>query len=258
MAESKKENEAAMSFLEHLAELRIRLIRSFIALVVCVLATYGYRKEILDIFRQPIEAPLKKYAPEASMVFLSVPEVFFAQLKIALFSGIFLSFPYLIIEIWGFVSPALFKEEKRIFWPFAIFTYLFFTGGALFGYFIVFPFGFDFFLSLTQPNEIMPSLSIGSYLIFTLKLLLAFGFVFELPLIAFVLARMGILTPEWLIKNAKYALLSSFIVAAILTPPDPFTMFLMAGPLILLYGLSIIVSFVAVNRKKAAQRAQGL
>ena len=312
-----------MPLFSHLAELRIRLFRSFIVLFICVIGCYFFRKEILDTFRKPIEQPLAKYSslvpnetiskPEqtildsqtipnqdqfnchcvelpppqnnkkiaerlhlncfcdpilattsdqaetipiqatsektGAMVFINIPEVFFAHMKVAFFAGLFLAFPYLLIEIWGFVGPALYRSEKKVFWSFAVSTYLFFTVGALFGYFFIFPFGFEFFLSLTQPGEIVPSLSIGNYLTFTLKLLFAFGFVFELPVVVAILSRFGLITPSSMIKNAKFALLVIFILAAIITPPDPFTMLLMATPLVVLYIFSICIAFLTFNRK---------
>jgi sec-independent protein translocase protein TatC len=195
---------------------------------------------------------------QAAMVYIGLPELFFAQMKVAIFAGIFISFPYLLIELWGFVGPALYRGERKVYWIFALSSYIFFIGGALFGYFVVFPYGFDFFLSLTQLGEIMPSLSIGQYLSFALKLLIAFGLIFELPLATFILARLGIVTPELMIKQSRMAILVMFVAAAMLTPPDPFTMMLMAGPLILLYLFSIVVCFLGVNRQKAALRAQGL
>ena len=192
------------------------------------------------------------------MVYIGLPELFFTQMKVAIFAGIFISLPFLMIELWGFVGPALYKGERKVFWVFAISSYFFFIGGALFGYFVVFPYGFDFFLSLTQIGEIMPSLSIGQYLSLAIKLLIAFGLIFELPLATFILARLGIVTPELMIKQSRIAILVMFVASAMLTPPDPFTMMLMAGPLILLYLLSILVCFLGVNRQKAALRAQGL
>jgi len=387
-----------MTFIDHLDELRKRLIRFIIVMTLCVLVMYAFRKDILDLIRKPVDAPLKKYtsstmhtqtrpnlpiqslnsyncscediqstvavpvedkkekqndkdtvesteksstgdeasdlenisekagqytdiaketindfvvffqallgkdpspvfetekylpasqqenrvvqnlpgqlnlhcqctlassdiesqSTHSSMVFIGLPELFFAQMKVAIFAGFFIAFPYLLIEIWGFVGPALYRGERKIFWIFSIASYFFFIGGALFGYFVVFPYGFDFFLSLTQMGEIMPSLSVGEYLGFALKLLLAFGFIFELPLATFILARMGIITPEIMIKQSRVAILVIFILSAILTPPDPFTMVLMAGPLILLYIISIGVCFVGVNRQKAALREQGI
>ena len=193
----------------------------------------------------------------SSMVYIGLPELFFAHMKAAIFAGFFLAFPYLLIEVWGFIGPALYQAEKKIFWIFAITSYISFIGGSLFGYLIVFPFGFDFFLSLTQPDEIMPSLSVGEYLNLSIKLLLAFGFVFEMPLVTFILARFGIITPKLMVKQARMIILVIFILSAFLTPPDPFTMVLMAGPLIMLYIFSIFVCFLGVDRKKAALRKQG-
>ncbi len=398
-AKNAKIFDGTMSFLDHLDELRKRLIRFLIVMALCVLATYFYRKEILDLIRKPVEVPLKKYTavapapgvssaqqnglsslgayncvcrqaaptgnisgekdlslqddattavsgeiseptsdtpssaaenleqageifhqigaslddfimffqvlldkepspvftdripqetaqprapptiasiqgtinlncqcsvgqPEpatgSTMVYIGLPELFFAQMKVAIFAGFFIAFPYLLIELWGFIGPALYSAEKKVYWIFSIFTYLFFIGGALFGYFVVFPFGFDFFLSLAQPGEIMPSLSIGEFLSLAIKLLLAFGFIFEMPLATFILARLGILTPGIMVRQARVAILIVFILSAVLTPPDPFTMMLMAGPLILLYLLSIGVCFVGLNKQKAAQRAKGI
>ena len=122
---------------------------------------------------------------------------------------------------------------------------------------LFFPYGFEFFLSLSQPNEILPSLSVGQYVGFALKLLFAFGIVFELPLIILILSRLGIVTPKFLINNTKYAVVAAFIFGAILTPPDPFTMMLMAIPLIMLYLLSIVLCYITYSRKKAKLRKQG-
>ena len=154
--------------------------------------------------------------------------------------------------------PGLYKKERKVFWAFVPATFLFFIGGASFGYFIVFPFGFEFFLSLTQPGEIVPFLSIGQYVSFAVKLLFAFGIVFEFPLIILFLSRLGLITPKFMLKNLKYAIIFIFICAAILTPPDPFTMLLMAVPLILLYLFSIVVCFLVFNRRLANLRKQEL
>ncbi|MDX2469573.1 MAG: twin-arginine translocase subunit TatC [SAR324 cluster bacterium] len=215
----------------------------------------GFQSEVIKL---DCTCRAKSEKPKTHMVYIGLPELFFAQMKAAIYAAVFFSFPYLIIEIWGFIGPALYKSEKQVYWWFAICTYIFFTGGSLFGYFVVFPFGFDFFLSLSQPGEIMPSLSIGEYLDFTIKLFLAFGTIFELPLAVFVLSRFGLVTPKLMISQARTSLVVILILSAVLTPPDPFTMMLMALPLMSLYILSIGVSFFAVDRKKAALRAQGI
>ncbi len=192
------------------------------------------------------------------MVYLGLAELFFAQMKVAIFAGLFFSLPYLLIEIWLFIAPALYFKEKKLFWIFVPSTYLFFISGAIFGYTIVFPFGFDFFLSLSQPGKIMPSLSIGNYLSFVTHLFLAFGFIFELPVFVFILARMGLLTPQTMLRNLRFALLIIAVASAVLTPPDPFTMLLMGIPLTLLYLISIVVCFFAQNKHKAALRKQNI
>jgi sec-independent protein translocase protein TatC len=202
--------------------------------------------------------PNEQAAQKPPLVFIQLPEIFFTELKIAFFLALFFSFPYWIIEIWGFVLPALYRKEKKIFWTFVPSTFFFFLGGAIFGYLVVFPVGFDFFLSLTKPQEIVPSLSIGQYVSFAIKLLFAFGIVFEFPLVVLFLSRLGLVTPKWMVKNTKYAVILICIFSAILTPPDPFTMFLMAIPLVLLYILSILICFLTFNRKQAKLKKEGL
>ena len=203
-------------------------------------------------------SPKIKNNNKSTLVFIGLPEIFFTELKISFFLALFFAFPYCIAEIWGFVFPALHKKEKKIFWGFIPATFLFFTGGAMFGYFVVFPIGFDFFLSLTKPEEIVPFLSIGQYVSFAIKLLFAFGIVFEFPLVVLFLSRLGLVSPKFMIKNTKYAVVLVFIFSAILTPPDPFTMFLMAIPLSVLYILSIAICFFAFNKRQAALKEQGL
>jgi sec-independent protein translocase protein TatC len=147
-----------------------------------------------------------------------------------------------------FIAPGLYQNEKKYAIPFVVFSTILFVGGALFGYFIVFPFGFKFFLGFA--NEYIQALpSVKQYFSFAIKLLFAFGIVFELPVVAFFLAKMGIVTPEFLKKKRKYALLMTFVMAAILTPPDVITQLMMAGPLIILYEIGILVARMARKKK---------
>ena len=192
------------------------------------------------------------------LVFIGLPEVFFTELKVSLFLALFFSFPYWLLEFLSFVLPALYKKEKIIFLVFLPISFLCFVGGAVFGYLVVFPIGFDFFLSLTKPQEIIPSLSIGQYTSFATKLLFVFGIIFEFPLVVLFLSRLGFITPNFMIKNAKYAIVFICIFSAILTPPDPFTMFLMAIPLTLLYFISIFLCFLTYNRRQAQLKNDGL
>jgi sec-independent protein translocase protein TatC len=173
------------------------------------------------------------------LIFTGLPEAFFTYLKVALLSGIILAAPVIFYEFWMFVAPGLYDKEKRLMVPVVVLSTIFFVGGAFFGYFIVFPFGFKFFLGFAS-EIIRPLPSMREYLSFASKLLLAFGLVFELPLIITFLAKLGMVSVSFLKKNRKYALLLFFIGAAILTPPDVVTQVMMALPLILLYEISII------------------
>jgi sec-independent protein translocase protein TatC len=187
--------------------------------------------------------------------YTSPPEAFFSYLKISVVAGIFLASPFLFYQIWGFVAPGLYKHERRWLVPIAFFSAFFFVTGALFGYFVVFPFGFEFFASFTtQDIQFIPKLN--EYLGFALKLLFAFGIVFELPLFIFFLARLGLVNAAGLRKKRKYAILITFIVAAILTPPDPFTQSLMAIPMLFLYEVGIIVALVFGKKKAEPEKEE--
>lgn len=169
-------------------------------------------------------------------------EAFFSHIKISIVAGIFLVSPYVFAQIWGFIAPGLYAHERKWMVPMALLSGMFFTGGALFGYFQVFPYAFDFFAGFsTEGIQFTPKLN--EYLSFCLKLLFAFGFVFELPLFIFFLARLGIVSSTGLRKKRKYAILVGFVLAAVLTPPDPFTQCLMAGPLVILYEVGIWVAY---------------
>jgi sec-independent protein translocase protein TatC len=173
------------------------------------------------------------------MIFTGLPEAFFTYLKVSLLAGIVLATPVLFYQFWMFVSPGLYRTEKKYLLPVVILSIFFFVIGASFGYFIVFPYGFQFFLGFaTDTIQAMPSMK--EYLSFASKMLLAFGFVFELPLVLTFMARMGLVTVPFLKKNRKYALLLFFVGAALITPPDVITQIMMALPLMVLYEISII------------------
>jgi sec-independent protein translocase protein TatC len=175
----------------------------------------------------------------AKMIFTGLPEAFFTYLKVSLLAGIILATPVLFYQFWMFVSPGLYRNEKKYLLPVVILSLFFFVIGASFGYFIVFPYGFQFFLGFaTDTIQAMPSMK--EYLSFASKMLLAFGFVFELPLVLTFMARMGLVTVPFLKKNRKYALLLFFVGAALITPPDVITQIMMALPLMVLYEISII------------------
>jgi sec-independent protein translocase protein TatC len=190
---------------------------------------------------------------KSTMIFTSLPEAFFTYLKVSFFAAIFLASPYILYQIWNFISPGLYDSEKKYVIPFVLFSTIFFVGGSLFAYFVVFPFGFKFFLAFGT-DLIRPMLSIREYLSFSFRLLLAFGIIFELPILMFFLSRVGLVNSRTLITKRKYAILLVFIIAALFTPPDVVTQVLMALPLMLLYEASVWV--VKMGEKKAASEEE--
>ncbi len=232
-------------FLSHLEELRQRLIYCAIAVGAGFIISYAFSEELFKI----LITPLKENLPgNDRLIFTNLPEMFLTYLKTAFITGILLAAPFLFYQIWMFVAPGLYQREKRYIIPFVFFSTLLFVGGALFGYFVVFPFGFNFFLGYA--NDYIQALpSVKQYFSFASKLLLAFGVVFELPVIIFFLSRMGIVTVDFLKKNRKYAILLTFALAAILTPPDVITQCMMAGPLIILYEIGILIARIAGRKE---------
>lgn len=253
--------DAKMPFLSHLEELRTRLIRSFVAIGLGFLLAFNFSEPILGLLKRPLTAtlvlqrtpPFLTWARRTQgfeLVFLAPAEAFWMHLKIAFFSGLLLALPFVLYEIWKFIEPGLLSHEKRFALPFLILGSLFFFFGLLFCFYVVLPFALNFLLTY-KTQHLKPMISIGNYVDFTLKFLLAFGLVFELPLAIGIGARMGLVTPQFLTKNRKYAILINFTLAAILTPtPDVFNQTLMALPMCLLYEIGILVAKVVVRRKK--------
>ncbi len=248
------DQEKRSPFTEHLGELRDRLIHAFIAVGVGFVVAYFFKEQLFDILTAPLVTAMAK-SGNAKLIFTGLPEAFFTYLKVALLAGIILATPVLFYEFWMFVSPGLYREEKKYMLPIIILSLIFFIAGASFGYFIVFPYGFQFFLGFTTETiQAMPSMK--EYLSFASKMLLAFGFVFELPLVLTFLSRMGLVTPAFLKKNRKYALLVFFVGAAMITPPDVVTQIMMAMPLIILYEVGILGAS-AFSRKSSVQEEEG-
>jgi len=236
-------------FTAHLEELRSRLIKCFIAVGVGFLLSYAFKEQIFHVLIRPLVGVMQ---PGDFLIYTNLPEAFFTFLKAAFISGLMLASPVIIYQFWMFVAPGLYDREKRLVVPILILSTFFFVGGALFGYFIVFPIGFDFFLSFAT-ETIRPMPSMKEYLGFASKLLLAFGLVFELPLVIIFLARLGIVSVQKLIKFRKYAILLFFVVSAVLTPPDVVTQIFMALPTMLLYEISIIGARIFGRKKEARE-----
>jgi sec-independent protein translocase protein TatC len=222
---------------EHLAELRSCILISLAAVAVGFAAAYAFIEPVADWFF----APLVKVMPQDShLIFISYQEGFFFYLKLALAAGIFLASPVILLQIWRFVAPGLYQHEKKMTLPFAAVSSLCFIGGAAFGYYVVFPPAFRFLLGYS--NEFLePMPAVSEYFSLALFLLFAFGIIFELPVFMVFLAKLGIVSAPFLAEHRKYAVLIAFIVAAIVTPtPDPVNQLIMAGPLLILYEISIV------------------
>lgn len=246
-------DEDKQPFLGHLEELRRRLVACAIAVGVGFAVSYAFSERLFNL----LVMPLKAVMPQGDhLIFTNLPEMFFTYLKVAFLSGILLMAPFIFYQLWMFIAPGLYRREKRLVIPFVVSSSILFVGGALFGYFVVFPFGFKFFIGFS--NEYVKALpSVKQYFSFAIKLLFAFGLVFELPVVIFFLTKMGMVTPELLSRKRKYAILMTFVLAAILTPPDVITQCMMAGPLIVLYEIGILVSRMARKRKEDGGEEEG-
>jgi sec-independent protein translocase protein TatC len=222
----------------HLYELRKRLGISLASVVVLFFVMFSVWQPILSW----MTAPLIEVLPEgSSVIFTKVQEPFFTALKVAFFTGFIAALPIIFWQIWLFIAPGLYASEKKMVIPFVVGATVMFLIGGLFCYYVVIPFGYDFLINFgSQLFTALPS--IGEYVSFFTKLIMGFGIAFELPVFTFLFASMGLVTDQTLIGFFRYALIIIFIVAALLTPPDILTQFLMAGPMILLYGLSILIA----------------
>ncbi len=237
--------EAAVPLTEHLREFRKRLLRCCIAVGIGFAVSYGFSEDIFKV----LTSPLLKVMPENStMIFTGLAEGFFTYFKVSFLSGTLLAMPVIFYQLWAFISPGLYSHEKKYIFPFTIFSAFFFIGGAVFGYFFVFPFAFEYFMSFNSA-EIVALPSISEYLSFISRLFIAFGAAFELPIVIIFLSRLGILTVAKLTGARKYVLIVAFIFAAILTPPDVVTQILMALPLMILYELGILGARVFGKKK---------
>ncbi|MGB9616369.1 MAG: twin-arginine translocase subunit TatC [Desulfomonilaceae bacterium] len=239
--------EERMSFLEHLEELRSRLIRAAIAIGIGFGVCIAFGERVFSIFAAPITKLLPK---NSSLVFTSLPDPFFVYLKVAFITGIFLALPYVLYQVWLFVRPGLLEKEKKLAVPFIVVSTLLFYLGAVFAYFIVFPAAFQFFLSY-ETAELKPMISIKDYVSLVMLLMLAFGVIFETPIVIVVLGLLGIVDSSLLKKGRRYFIVLAFIIAAILTPtPDVINQTLMAIPLIIFYELGIYLLRVIEKKRE--------
>lgn len=235
------------TLITHLIELRKCLFNIVICLVIGFGITVFFSKDIYHILAQP----LLKVLPENSHFIATHPfEAWLTYLKTALFTGLFLSSPIIFWQIWRFVSPGLYKKEKTFAFLFVILTSVFFVGGALFGYFYVFPYAFEYFAGILTETDIVFLPQMKDYLGFTFRLLLAFGIIFELPIIMVLLTSLGLVSVKRLVSFQKYMIVISFLISAILTPPDVITQILMGIPIIALYELGLLFSWMLSGKKQ--------
>jgi sec-independent protein translocase protein TatC len=229
----------------HLSELRKRLVYSVITVAVMFFVCFSVYQPILDWML----LPAKEILPVGTqMVAIEIQETFFTALKVSFFGGLIISLPVIFYQFWMFVAPGLYEHEKKFVIPFVFFATLMFLIGGSFAYYVVIPFGFEFLINFGNSLvSVMPS--IGKYVGFFTKLLVGFGIAFELPVITFFLATIGLVDDKMLKEFFRYAIVFIFILSALLTPPDVLTQFLMAVPLVILYGISILIA-KAINPYK--------
>ena len=237
-------NQAEMGFLDHLEELRWRLVRSLSAIIVGSVISFGNIDFILNILLEPT----KMTSSPINLQVLSVQGMFLIKWFISLISGIIISLPYLIYQLWSFIAPGLFANEKKFVFPVVFFGFSSFVIGVLFGYLVIVPFSLEFFSGIGI-DDVNNNFSIQYYFSFLTWLLLGAGLIFQLPVISLLLSSIGILTPSFMRHYRRHSIVAILIASSFITPPDPVSMLIMSVPLGLLYEASIGISWV-VNRKR--------
>ncbi len=231
-------NDPDMALTGHLRELRTRITRSVICLIVGFVACYAISGTLMEIVVTPLKSQLQADMP---MIFISLPEVFFARMKISFVAALFVTSPYVLYQIWNFVAPGLYKDERKVFLIFLVGSIVLFVSGGVFAYAFVMPLVFKFFLGFASPDLVAyPTMQL--YVSLVLKLAIAFGLAFEVPLICILLVKLGILTCDAMARQRHWVLVGAFVLAAILTPPDVISQVLLAVPMYLLFELGLFVA----------------
>jgi sec-independent protein translocase protein TatC len=254
-AVSERAELPGMSLIEHLEELRRRLIHSAVYLVVAFFIAYAFHERIYGFMQGPITFALKQHHLDPQLVYLNPIEPFNLYLKISFLGGAILASPLVLYQVWLFISPGLYQNEKRYVVPFMSATIGLFLAGAFFGYHYVYPGALDFLLGYGK--QFKPMVTISEYTDLFMTVILGLGAVFELPILVMFLSLFGLVSAGWLWKNVRYAILVIFIIAAIITPtPDILTMCVFAAPMLVLYLISIGVAYVVhPNRRKRVREA---
>ncbi len=251
-------DESAAPLIEHLTELRSRLIRSVVAFALCMIAAFTVATHIFNFLANPIVEILKENGQSPDLIFTGLQQGFMVNIRISLFGGFMVSFPYISFQLWKFVAPGLYKNEKRAFLPFLLASPLLFLLGASFAFYIVMPLAFDFFLGFQQENADVSDLvgitylgTINEYLGLTMKFIIAFGLCFQLPVLLTLMGKVGLISSEVLAKSRKYAVVGILVLAAIVTPPDVITQIILFTVVYALYEVSVLlVKWVEKKKEK--------
>jgi len=253
------EEDKKMPLLEHLVELRRRLLYSVVAFIIAFIVCFYFAQHMFNF----LAAPLAEYFSDAAgrrFIYTDLTEPFFTNVKLGAFGALCVSFPIVAAQLWAFVAPGLYRNERNAFLPFLVATPFMFAIGAAFFYYVLLPFAIKFFAGFEQPAgpDVLPvqmENKVGEYIGFVMTLIFAFGLCFELPVLLTLLARVGLVTSAGLASKRRYAIVGVVLVAAVVTPPDVFSQISLAVPLILLYEISIIMAKL-VEKKRAAQDAE--
>ncbi len=249
------EKMSAMSFLEHLEELRKRIIWSILSVGVAFLVCWNYAEKIYGYMQAPIMKALEHNHLEQRLVYLNPTEPFNMYMKIGLIAALFVASPFVLYQLWSFVAPGLYKHEKKYVMPFMVLSVGLFLGGGFFGYKIVYPAALDFLINYGK--QFQPMITIGEYTDLFLTIIIGLGVVFEMPILVFFLALIGIVSPSFMWNNFRYSILIIFIIAAILTPTtDIMNMCIFAAPMIALYLISIGVAWL-VHPRRRRKKSEG-
>ena len=251
------EEMTGMSFLEHLEELRRRIIYGFLYVVAGLGICWGFHERIFAVMQKPIMVALANHHLDQKLVYLNPTDPFNMYLKVSFLAGIFVASPFVLYQVWGFIAPGLYRNERRYVLPFMFSTVGLFLAGGYFGYRMVYPTALDFFIAFS--GQFTPMITIGEYTNLFLTIIAGLGMVFEMPILVFFLALMGILSAGWMWRNFRYSILVIFIVAAIITPTtDIMNMCIFAAPMIGLYLVSIGIAWFVhpTQRKNRAENAR--
>ena len=256
--ENDEVDESSAPLIEHLAELRNRLIKSVVAFAICMVCSFTVANQIFNFLANPIVEILKFNGQAPDLIFTGLQQGFMVNIRISLFGGFILSFPYISLQMWKFVAPGLYKDEKKAFLPFLIASPILFLLGASFSFYIVMPLAFDFFLGFQQKNENFSDLvgitylgTINEYLGLTMKFIIAFGLCFQLPVLLTLMGKAGLISAETLANSRKYAVIGILVLAAVVTPPDVITQIILFSVVYALYEVSVILVKWVEKKKKA-------